>query len=630
MFKSVKVKKTINYLHRIFLSTEISGFFVKTSKITGTVFSFVLICNFSFAQKQTNNWLFGNGGGVNFNTVSALPLNPVYQDGGNIASISDTAGNLLFYTDGETVWTKANTIMENGSGLYGYRKSPEPSIIVPFSETSNNHLYYIFTTDGGECLHDSVFAYSVVDMHYNNGLGKVITKNSILFKPSFQIVAATKHENNRDTWVLAHMYNSDLFYAYLVTPCGIHGPVITKIGLRHEYLNSTLKFSPDGSKIAINLNGYNHLSIFDFDKSNGFISNFKDLGMGSGGYGCCFSPDSRFLYITNGAYVKQYDALAGNAADINASGIIIANSIINENDYALSNASDGSIYSMKPGSDYLAKIKYPNKQGALSEYIPHSLLYPNVQNNAAGLPNFIESYFDSSWIAVQQKKINFSYERVCVGDSTPFHMINQNAYPIKWIFGDVALHNESVSSNPKHLYIHPGAYQVKLINYVTCVPDTIIKTIIVDSIPSIDIGADKYLCEGNQVKLEVNEGYTAYYWMGQAGGTSYTVTEAGEYYVQVKNICGEDSDTILVKAYTINIPNLITPNGDQKNDFFSIEGLYGSKGELNIYNSWGSRIYFNKSYDNSWCAEDLDKGIYYYDFKFDMCPLQKGWVQVIK
>ena len=54
------------------------------------------------------------------------------------------------------------------------------------------------------------------------------------------------------------------------------------------------------------------------------------------------------------------------------------------------------------------------------------------------------------------------------------------------------------------------------------------------------------------------------------------------------------------------------------------------KGELNVYNSWGSRIYFNKSYDNSWSAEDLDKGIYYYDFKFDVCPLQKGWVQVIK
>ncbi|HSY61537.1 MAG TPA: hypothetical protein VK796_06650, partial [Cytophaga sp.] len=99
--------------------------FVKTNKITGTIFLFVLIANFSVAQKQTNNWLFGNGGGVNFNTISVLPINPVYQNGSTITSISDTAGNLLFYTDGEMVWTKTNTIMENGSGLYGYRKSPE-------------------------------------------------------------------------------------------------------------------------------------------------------------------------------------------------------------------------------------------------------------------------------------------------------------------------------------------------------------------------------------------------------------------------------------------------------------------------------------------------------------------------
>lgn len=33
------------------------------------------------------------------------------------ASISDSAGNLLFYTNGEKVWNKNHEVMPNGEGL---------------------------------------------------------------------------------------------------------------------------------------------------------------------------------------------------------------------------------------------------------------------------------------------------------------------------------------------------------------------------------------------------------------------------------------------------------------------------------------------------------------------------------
>jgi hypothetical protein len=81
----------------------------------------LLSASISHAQNQNNFWVYGYQAGINFNTTP-----PSFQGGFAIqasegaASVADpVTGELLFYTDGVTVWDASNNPMPNGTGLLG-------------------------------------------------------------------------------------------------------------------------------------------------------------------------------------------------------------------------------------------------------------------------------------------------------------------------------------------------------------------------------------------------------------------------------------------------------------------------------------------------------------------------------
>ncbi|HYV90675.1 MAG TPA: hypothetical protein VE978_02790 [Chitinophagales bacterium] len=76
-------------------------------------FLVLLACHFSYSQKQDYNWCFGDSCGINFNDstgaffLSSSSFDTSYITGlENTASISDSLGNLLFYTNGSIVWDR--------------------------------------------------------------------------------------------------------------------------------------------------------------------------------------------------------------------------------------------------------------------------------------------------------------------------------------------------------------------------------------------------------------------------------------------------------------------------------------------------------------------------------------------
>ena len=82
-----------------------------------------------------------------------------------------------------------------------------------------------------------------------------------------------------------------------------------------------------------------------------------------------------------------------------------------------------------------------------------------------------------------------------------------------------------------------------------------------------------------------------------------------------------------VDPQALMIPNLVTPNGDAKNDAFAITGL-PAKSKLLICNRWGQAIYESSDYDNGWV--DSSDGIYFYVLTVPDGKSYKGWVQVIR
>ncbi|ASZ10867.1 DUF11 domain-containing protein [Chitinophaga pendula] len=89
-----------------------------------------------------------------------------------------------------------------------------------------------------------------------------------------------------------------------------------------------------------------------------------------------------------------------------------------------------------------------------------------------------------------------------------------------------------------------------------------------------------------------------------------------------------------VTGDNIYVPNVITPNGDGKNDKFVIVGIERFPGSsLLIYNRWGNQVFQSKNYRNEWDGNGLNEGTYYYLLELKMpegTKVYKGWIELLR
>ncbi len=72
-----------------------------------------------FSQGENDNWYFGGNAAVNFSVIgNPLALVDNQLSSPITASVSDSNGKLLFYTNGETVLTREHNTMQNGNMQY--------------------------------------------------------------------------------------------------------------------------------------------------------------------------------------------------------------------------------------------------------------------------------------------------------------------------------------------------------------------------------------------------------------------------------------------------------------------------------------------------------------------------------
>jgi len=76
-------------------------------------------------------------------------------------------------------------------------------------------------------------------------------------------------------------------------------------------------------------------------------------------------------------------------------------------------------------------------------------------------------------------------------------------------------------------------------------------------------------------------------------------------------------------------PNLITQNGDGKNETLTSLKFMPKNGKLSVFNRWGKRVFEMENYIGNWPDSDIEGGTYFYHFDSPQKVL-KGWVVIIK
>jgi len=350
------------------------------------------------------NWIFGTHAGLDFssNPLTATSDSAISTKEG-CASISDSNGNLLFYTDGQKVWDGNHGLQV--SGLQGNSSSTQSAIIVP--NPGNSHEYYIFTTDGSSTTAQANDFNGVkinINTWVNTSLGSLMTLPSNTdFSPAEKLTAV-QHKNCNDFWVITILQqgaNSTLngpgfFRVFLVNSSGVSYVGDSAMGLNINISElGYLKGSPDGQSLAISNGTENQVLVYPFDHATGII-NINGLRRANANrsiYGVEFSPDSKLLYFgtlvrsPSQGEIYQVDLASGPLSPIQVGSIPSAGG-----DYsigALQLAPDGLIYIAKDNSTKLAAILSPSTLGAGCAVTDNHITLPNGATCELGLPNLI-------------------------------------------------------------------------------------------------------------------------------------------------------------------------------------------------------------------------------------------------
>jgi sugar lactone lactonase YvrE len=328
------------------------------------------------------------------------------------ASCSDEQGNLLFYSNGCYIKNKNHEIMPNGEHLnpgiiyddncpeYGYIGSGG-IIILPMTENPN--IFYVFH-QASEGFNTSPFIrtnrlyYSKVDMQLDNGKGAVVEKNQIVLTSQLHTgLQAIRHSDGNKWWVISFGKTGNNYYKTLLSPNDVITTDSQAIG---DDLNISgigqMSFSPDGEKFA-HFDHNNQLSLFDFDRKNGLLSNYQHIIVDTPMIfpnALAFSPNSRFLYVSSQTVLYQYDL---EAPDVSASKAIVGEYDGFEYEYVqlvyqtvfkqMQLGPDCKIY-MTPQAavPFLHVINNPDEPGLACNFVQRGIELPCSANYS--IPNF--------------------------------------------------------------------------------------------------------------------------------------------------------------------------------------------------------------------------------------------------
>lgn len=334
-------------------------------------------------------WAMGDSLGLDFNAPGGPTAISTYIHY-NGASVADSNGQLLFCTNGLTVWNTNGVVMQNGLQLTGFALTPYGQTTQIIQVPYQSHRYYLFTIRGV-----SLYC-NLIDLSLNNGQGAVVNSFALrgiilsgLWELANRIAAVS--DCSRNAWLLVHDEYNAAFRAFHITTSGIDTvPVVSDFSNILPLANygngsiGNMVVSPNGKHLAMNCNINNTiwLTYYDFDPGTGQVSNPQILKRGNTNNMsmAAFSSDNSKLYCmaldSNSRFILQYDfnsSLPDSLITPDSVGLISnsSNSFLFFGGIRL--GPDGKIYFGSRGMDNpdhgiagfnaIGRINYPNNSG---------------------------------------------------------------------------------------------------------------------------------------------------------------------------------------------------------------------------------------------------------------------------
>lgn len=321
-----------------------------------------------------------------------------------LAFICDSAGQLALYTNGCLVANSSHEVVENGDSLnpgFWFGQFCEVASYSTYQGTlflqqpGHPERYYLFHLKRDDDSFLKNLLYTVIDMSENGGNGKVLEKNILLqYEQYVPYLTAVRHGNGRDWWIVVPRWLTNGYTILRLGPDGISGQGYQEIGETFPpsaFCCGQTAFSADGSKYFKFL-PKGGLQILDFDRCSGAFSNplFIPYGADTVGLGGVVgSPNSRYLYLSTGNYMYQYDLQSSNIpASRQTVGVFdgYADPFL-ARFYQGARGPDGKLYFISSsGVKVMHVMHQPDEAGLACDFEQHGIHLPAYQSFF--MPNF--------------------------------------------------------------------------------------------------------------------------------------------------------------------------------------------------------------------------------------------------
>lgn len=220
-------------------------------------------------------------------------------------------------------------------------------------------------------------------------------------------------------------------------------------------------------------------------------------------------------------------------------------------------------------------------------------------------------------------EINAPTTQICIGDSVVLigEEISGSETDIVYSWDNNVIDGTSFTPDSTNTYMLTGTY-------LNGCSDTAQISIVVNPLPSIDLGPDTFLCAGQSIILNAGSGFASYLWSDGSSVPNLWVGSSGTYYVEVTSVKGcKNSDTINIAPCTgilqaaseiMQIYPLPVEEGILYVDFHAVEALQ----ELSIKDING-KIVFKETFPNvrnitiELDLNKLNSGIYFIESQID-------------